>query len=96
MTVSGRVLPSPQIMYGKQSVSVPRVCSSQGGKAGVANFLIMQQPGVWDVMHKTLQQPAKVNCLLTFNLTGDRTTGVMMDFIKDLKAVMYERGELPQ
>ncbi|KAK7440207.1 hypothetical protein VKT23_017149 [Stygiomarasmius scandens] len=74
MTVSGRVLPSPQIMYGKQSVSVPR------------------QPGVWDVMHKTLQQPAKVNCLLTFNLTGDRTTGVMVDFIKDLKAVMYERG----
>ncbi|THV07876.1 Piwi-domain-containing protein [Dendrothele bispora CBS 962.96] len=74
LTVSGRVLPTPNIKYGNQAVSG------------------LQRPGVWDIMRKTLQKPVQVNCILTFNLVGERTTDTMKRFINDLKNVMQERG----
>ncbi|KAJ3850180.1 Piwi domain-containing protein [Lentinula lateritia] len=77
LTISGRILPSPQIMY--------------GGTNGPYK-LTLGKPGTWDVMRKTFWAPAKISFVLIFNLTGRRHGEEMKAFMSFLFKTLSERG----
>ncbi|KAK7472435.1 hypothetical protein VKT23_000550 [Stygiomarasmius scandens] len=79
LTISGRLLPSPRIVYG-----------SGPGRNG--DIMTPRSRGVWDVMDKKLQSPRKIDGLLTVNLTGQRTNTEMKRFLNDLIIAMNQRG----
>ncbi|KAJ3912486.1 Piwi domain-containing protein [Lentinula edodes] len=77
LTISGRILPSPQIMY--------------GGTHGPYK-LTLGKPGTWDVMRKTFWAPAKISFVLIFNLTGRRHGEEMKAFMSFLFKTLSERA----
>ncbi|KAJ4473038.1 Piwi domain-containing protein [Lentinula aciculospora] len=78
LTISGRILPAPQILY-------------KGTAAGPYK-LTLTKPGTWDVMKKTFWSAARLSFVLVLNLTGRRHNDEMTSFMDHLFRNLSDRG----
>ncbi|KAF5357368.1 hypothetical protein D9758_005903 [Tetrapyrgos nigripes] len=80
--VTGRLLDSPQIVYGPRAPSNRPTC----------DVVQPRYRGVWDVMNKRLKTPAQVRGMLIVNFVETNPSHIMHRFVTDLIEVMRERG----
>ncbi|KAJ3740285.1 Piwi domain-containing protein [Lentinula detonsa] len=83
LTVHGRILPSPNILY-----------SGASGTPATPTplTLTLAKPGTWDVMRKRFWSPARPSFVLILNLTGHRDSPDMNKLMGQLFNTLKERG----
>ena len=91
LTVHGRVLPGPEMIFGQNNKVSLQVSDALPTVRLSSNFRA-QRPGVWDVMGKVLFEPARLGdwIVVDFALADPKA---LQPFVDDLTRAMRERGQ---